>query len=67
MKIIYQGTETETAAPDLIGLLREKGVEGQKFLIEFNDDVLSSDSEALAGIRINAGDRINLFRIVPGG
>lgn len=65
MKVIYQGAETETAAANLAGFLRENGWKAAELVIEFNGGVLAGGTDALP--ELHPGDRIDVFRIVAGG
>jgi len=65
MKVVYQGSETETGAADLAGFLRERGLPFTELVIEFNGEILAGDAGSLSELREN--DRIEVFRIVAGG
>ena len=65
MKVVYQGSETETEAADLAGFLREQGLPVAELVIEFNGEILAGSVDALPELHEN--DRIEVFRIVTGG
>ncbi len=66
-EIILNGKTIEIVAGATLGeLLAARGFPPETTLIEWNGDV-PDDPDAARQRPISAGDKINLFRIVPGG
>ena len=64
--IFYQGAPVQTAAGTLGELLRERGVDPAKALIEHDGEVLAP-GEDLEARALSDGSKVDVFMIVAGG
>ncbi len=65
MKIVYQGTETETSAPTVGAFLEGRGVAPGTAVVEYAGAVYAPGDSL--DVPLAEGASLNAFRIVAGG
>lgn len=66
VNILYQGTPVQTAAGSIGELLRERGADPARALVELDGEVLSPGADAQART-LSEGSKVDVFTIVAGG
>ena len=66
MKIVYQGKPVETSAASVAAFLDANGVSAATSIVEYRGEIYGVGSD-LAGLALEDGAELNVFRIVAGG